>query len=485
MAHFKSDYPMAPHHSPLFIGLDIGTSSAKAVAFDRQGREHGQASRSYALSQPEPDAAVQDPEEVRIAIQECLQELIDKLPEPPRAIGISSAMHSLLAVDEAGKPLTPMITWADGRAQPQADELRGTKLGNQLYRHSGTPIHAMSPLCKLAWLRTSQADIFQQAARFVGIKEYLWYHQFGEWVVDHSIASATGMFDLAEREWIPQALEYADVEPDRLARPVHTEYSQQTDDGLTWVIGASDGCLANLGSGVLEAGHAVMTIGTSGAIRVSTTEPVYDEEERLFCYLLDADTYVVGGPTNNGGVVWEWCCRQFFPDKSIEEALAVAEDIEAGAEGLLFLPYLYGERAPVWNARAKGYFWEIEAHHTRDHFARAVLEGICLNLALITQALEAVTGPIHCIHANGGFTRSAFWVQLLSNILGKRIEVNDTFHASAKGAAIMAMRASGRPLEKAGAQEAEAVYTPDEELHSRYTLILEKFRQIYPSVKVS
>jgi gluconokinase len=352
----------------------------------------------------------------------------------------------------------------------------------------------MSPLCKLAWLREEKPALFRQAHRFVGIKEYLLFRLFGQWVVDHSIASATGLFDLQERQWIPEALQYAGVEAARLSTPVAVSYklpalpgdtadALSIDPDIPWIIGASDGCLANLAAGDLPADAAVLTIGTSGAIRMTVTRPIQDPEERLFCYILDEHRYVIGGPSNNGGVVWEWFCRQFYPDSPMQQIFAEVEKIRPGSDGLLFLPYLYGERAPVWDARARGHFWGIEAGHSRAHFARAVLEGICLNLYQIAQALIDLGGPIRLIYADGGFTQSPVWVQLLSDVLGIPMVVSSNPHASALGAAMMAMEASGHTFKGEGQRSDKQYFQPREERHQLYQELFERFKKIYPGLR--
>lgn len=478
---------------PYFIGLDIGTSSAKAVAFSADGTTIHQSASGYELQHPEPDAAVQDADSVLQATFACLQDLIRHMQAAPAAIGLSSAMHSLLVMDEAEQPISPLITWADGRARPYAENLRGTETGQYLYQHSGTPIHAMTPLCKLAWLRQQHPDLFTRAKIFVGIKDYLLYRCFGQWKIDHSLASATALFDIRKRQWIPEALEFAGIKTEQLPEPVagnftfaglNPEISRQIGlpAEVPWVIGASDGCLANLGAGLPDGQEAVLTIGTSGAIRMTVSEAVYDPLERMFCYILDESRYVIGGPSNNGGVVWEWFCEQFYPDRKMEQIFQAVEKIPAGADGLLFLPYLYGERAPVWDASARGYFWGIEANHSRDHFARAVLEGICLNLYQITEALESVGGQITRVHANGGFTQSPVWVQLLADVTGKEIVIGNSPQASAWGAAMMAMDATGYAHSRQ-AQNNDQVFQPDKHKRNVYRKVYQQFKEIYPTVQ--
>lgn len=485
---------MQEAQEPYFIGIDIGTSSAKAVAFSGRGQAMAEKTESYSLERPEADAAVQDPDLICRAVLACVQKLVRQMPCTPQALGLSSAMHSVVAVNEEGKALSPLITWADGRARRQAEALRGTDLGTTIYRRSGTPLHAMSPLCKLAWLKEDHPALFREAFRFVGIKEYLLFQVFGEWVVDHSIASATGLFDLEKKTWIPEALEYAGLEAKRLSKPVGVRYqlsgfSTETAIALgietdkPWIVGGSDGCLANLGAGNLPEDAAVLTIGTSGAVRSTITHPIQDPEERLFCYILDEQRYVIGGPTNNGGVVWEWFCKQFYPGTNMTEVFSEVEQIPVGSNGLRFLPYLYGERAPVWDAGACGHFWGIRAGHSRAHFARAVLEGICLNLFQITQALVTLGGPIKLIYADGGFTQSPVWIQLLADILGIPLLVSSNPHASAKGAAMLAMEATGFTLEEERDTANTTTYHPRAIHHRKYLEVFEQFKDIYPAVR--
>lgn len=481
--------------TPYFIGIDIGTSSAKAVAFSNEGQALAEATEGYSLERPEPDAATQDADLICRATLTCVKRLIRQLQCTPQALGLSSAMHSVVAVNRNGQAISPLITWADGRARKQAEALRGTDLGTSIYRRSGTPLHAMSPLCKLAWLQEVQPGLFQEAYRFIGIKEYLLLQIFGEWVIDYSIASATGLFALETKQWIPEALQYAGLDSDRLSNPVPVRYrlagiseKKATELGVTpntpWIVGGSDGCLANLGAGNLPEDAAVLTIGTSGAIRRTIAHPIQDPEERLFCYILDEQRYVIGGPTNNGGVVWEWFCKQFYPGTNMKDVFREIEQIPAGSDGLLFLPYLYGERAPVWDAGASGHFRGIRAGHSRAHFGRAVLEGICLNLFQITQALITLGGPIKLIYADGGFTQSPVWIQLLADVMGIPLLVSPNPHASAKGAAMLAMEATGSAL-KMEVTASTKTYQPRATIHRKYQEVFEQFKEIYPSAKVS
>lgn len=474
-----------------FIGLDVGTTSTKASAFNRAGEMLAETLEGYSLEEPEAGTAIQDPAAIETAARSALRGVIAEMGEQPAAVGLSTAMHSLIAIDECDEPLTPSITWADTRAHAQAHALRQTDTGRDIFQHTGTPVHAMSPLAKLLWLRHSQPDVFRRARRFVDIKAYLLHRWFGEWTVDHSIASASGLLETATARWYAPALEAAEIElgqlptlcsPLRLLTDWRREVREAIgiDAGVPFNIGASDGCLANLGAGILYPGPAVLTVGTSGAVRMTQRQPNIDEQARLFTYILYDDYYVTGGPSNNGGKALEWFGRQFYPNEPLEQVLTDAESVPAGADGLLFIPYLYGERAPVWNADCTGRFVGIRSRHTRAHFARAVLEGVLLNLDLSVKSLEKTVQPITEIFANGGFTRSHFWVQMLADMSRCPVHVAETPQASAHGAALLARRATGdidNWSEREGHRTVEHTYHPDAQVSDIYQDAADRFER--------
>ena len=491
----------------VIIGLDIGTTSTKAIAFDVQGKVIASAYQGYPIQNPHPNYSEQNPDEVFRAVLQTLHKSISQLtPGSLAGISFSSAMHSLIAVDAQGNPLTNCIIWADNRSQPQADALRATSQGLDIYHHTGTPIHPMSPLCKLIWFRQHQPGLLQQAYKFISIKEYVWYKLFGRFQVDYSVASATGLFNIYTQTWYEPALEAAGIISAQLSEPVsplywvspqHVNFLQLENlSSVPFIIGASDGCLANLGTGATIPGHAALTIGTSGAIRVTAPQPAADPHQRLFSYILSENQYVVGGPVNNGGIILRWF-RDNFAAAEKAEALALGVDpydilcekaatVPAGSESLLFLPYLLGERAPIWDAQARGIFFGVGITHTRAHFLRAVFEGIVFGIYQVGQALTETTGPLDIIYANGGFARSPFWVQLVADIFNKKVIVAETFEGSAWGAAILGLQAlqlipdmAHVPTPSAHQQE----YLPNPHHHAVYMQNFSIFEKLYPLLK--
>ena len=483
------------------LGIDIGTGSTKAVALTEQANQVLLTEQvSYTTSQPQPHYVEQSPELIWQAFVQCFRQTTAKLNEPPKAIGLSSAMHSVIPVDSNGFPLMNMITWADGRSAEIADRVRNSNDAKQLYEATGTPIHAMSPLCKIIWLRENDPDIFQKTFKFISIKEFIWYKLFGTYEVDHSMASGEGLMDIIELQWYEPALKLAGISSHQLSTLISTSYcrNELTKEAQTLlqlssvpvIAGAGDGVLANLGSNAITPGVASLTIGTSGAIRVGREKPCYNFKSMTFNYRLDEKTIICGGPVNNGGAALSWLLKDVLEIK-IDDAHDYFEEIKPtaaippGSEGLIFLPYLMGERAPSWNSKATGVFFGITIRHKQSHFIKAVIEGICFALYSVGRAVEEASGDINHIIASGGFVKSEEWLQVLTDIFNKKIYRQNSEDASAIGAALIAIKAitkSASYLSFSQSNDAE-VFTPNDENHIRYKKIFEQFSRLYDKLK--
>lgn len=489
------------------LGVDIGTSGTKAVAFGDHGEVIAGHRIGYPLLNPQPGYVEQDPDTLFDAVIGTIAQTVREVRERNSGshllgVGFSSAMHGLMAVDADGRPLTPCITWADTRSEAFATRLRYTPEGRALYTRTGTPIHPMSPLVKLGWWRDHEPDLLESAYKLISIKEYVFYRLFGRYVVDQSIASATGLFDIHTLEWHAPALALAGITPERLSEPVpitevftgmDLRYAQamQLPPDTPFIVGGSDGCLANLGALAVRPGDAVTTIGTSGAVRVISDRPMPDPLGRTFSYVLTDRMYVSGGAVNNGGVVLRWFNENFGPvgvteTEAYRQLAKAAEQVPAGADGLLFLPYLTGERAPHWDANAKGLFFGVQLHHTKAHFARAVFEGVVFGIHSVVKVLEENCGPIRMIHANGGFARSSFWVQLLADVSGRDVQVAENAEGAAAGASFVVLRALGhiRDFAELADRKSEGrIYSPDSVRHAFYIQASDRFERLYRCVK--
>jgi gluconokinase len=486
------------------IGIDIGTTSTKAVAFTTGGDVLANAHVSYSPISSQPGYHELDTTVLLQAVIRTLKDVLEKTKAITGLSGISfsCAMHSLIAVDKDGQVLTNAITWADMRSKDVAAGIKNTDWGNRIYQYTGTPIHSMSPLCKITWLKENEPAIFSKAYKFIGIKEYIWLHFFGKYLIDYSLASATGLFDIYQFKWYDEALELAGISADHLSLPVSPTHIEtginrkyQTALGLTqdipFIIGGSDGCLANLGSNAMRPGDASLTIGTSGALRMTSTMPKHDPKQRIFNYILTEHLFVSGGAVNNGAVVVQWFVENFMnkplsDGKDFSAMVEEADAIVAGSGGLLFLPYLSGERAPVWDADARGVFFGISSKHTQQHFMRAVIEGISFSLYQVGVSLEETIGPINDIYASGGFIQSKFWLQLIADMFNKKVYITNTTDASAIGAAMLGFLASGlinniEELQKI--LTIRQVFEPDANRHAVYQKNFLIFTSLYDKLK--
>lgn len=450
-----------------YLGVDVGTTSTKAVLFDKQGGVVECETVFYPLHTPNQLVAEQDPEEIFRAVLTSVRETVRKSGIPADAlklVSFSSAMHSLIAIGKDGKPLTQSITWADTRSAKHAKRIKEELDGHAIYLRTGTPIHAMSPLAKLLWLKEDEPATFEGAEKFIGIKEFIFHKLFGEYVIDHSLASATGLFNLEGLDWDEGALRVAGITAGKLSRLVPTthqmaglsaEYAAFMGIGtdVPFIVGASDGVLSNLGVNAIDPGVIAVTIGTSGAIRTVSPVPKTDPKGRTFCYVLTEGHWVVGGPVNNGGIVLRWL-RDEFATSEVETAkrlgidpydvlTKIAENVNPGADGLLFHPYMTGERAPLWDANARGSFFGLSIHHKKQHMIRAVLEGIVFNLYTVLLAVEELTGDPVRIQASGGFARSGMWRQLMADVFDKPVIIPESFESSCLGAVVLGMYAIG------------------------------------------
>ena len=485
--------------SKIVIAVDIGTTSTKTLAIDEAGRLHGSHSIGYPLNTPKSGYAEQDPYQMYHAVIDSIATVMTSgnwSADDVLCVTFSSANHSLIAVDRDGRPLTQVITWADLRSVSQAEKLQADGRGLPIYLRTGTPIHPMSPLTKLIWMQENQPEVFRAAHKFIGIKEYILYRLFGEYVMDYSLASATGLFQLETLSWDQGALEAAGISEEQLPRLAPTterltglNQEAATHTGLNvntpFVLGAQDGVLANLGIGAVDEGVLAVTIGTSGAVRSRVARPTFDPEGRLFCYALTEDHWFVGGATNNGAIVAQWMTERLFPGRNMDELMPLAGNVPAGSNGLLFLPLLSGERAPFWDANAKGVMFGLTLSHNENHMLRAALEGVMFQISSIVSLMEQAGGKAKEVRASGGFARSPLWCQMMADMLGVSVQVPDLVESSGLGAAqlgLYAMEEKRSPLLRW--KDIKGVsYEPSEANHRVYRDLLPFYLNLYHSLK--
>lgn len=486
--------------APVVIGVDLGTTATKAVAFRTDGTLEASSSAGYPLEEPHPGYAVQDPGLILAAVLESVRDVVDQVGAHRVAgLSFSSAMHSLIGLSPTGDPLTEVVTWADTRSRVQAERLRASAGGLGLHRRTGTPVHPMSPLPKLLWFREQEPKLCEGIGFWVGIKEFVLLNICGALVVDHSIASATGLMDMSTLAWDAEALAVAGIQPEQLPEivPTTTVLPVLTDaaaaatglpSATPTVVGAADGPLANLGVGAVRPGVAACSIGTSGALRVAVARPAVDPLGGVFCYALTSTRWVVGGAINNGGVVLGWAGDALAPDltePSEEELLALAARAAPGSGGLLMLPYLLSERAPHWSSLPRGAYIGLTRAHRREHLVRAALEGVCLQLALVLHSMRSAGLEVHSIRATGGVMRSPLWRQLLADTFGMPVEFAHGQEGSGFGAALLGMEALGL-IESidvvADMIDVEETVQPEPAAAAVYASLLPVFAELYDAL---
>lgn len=486
------------------ITIEIGTNAVRVIAFQMNGDVIGSMKGSYPTFHSEPDYSEQDPEQMFITMLYVLKNLLNEKIHTKNyqvvSICFSASMHSVLAIDKNGVPLGNAITWADNRGVKEAQELKNSTLGKKIYDTTGTPIHPMSPLVKIAWLNKHDKERFNKTYKFLSIKSYIIQQLTNGYVLDYSLASATGLLNIYNLKWESDALDYAGITTDKLPElasvfyspgKLRREYQKSLglSDNVKVIIGSSDGCLAMLAGGMWEEGKATITVEDSGAVRMVRKEVLRDEKQRFFNYLLTEKHYVSGGPTNNGGAIFEWFAKQFGDFKgpfdmeyTIESLIREAATTAVGSDGLIFLPYLQGERAPIWNANARGTYFGININHEKHHFVRATVEGILFGIYSIGKMLQEYQ-TINSITVNGSFASIPFCAQMIADIFNKPVSVGKNPDTIAHGAFLLSATDMG--LYKSVDEAARAVvlstpYKPQRHNHDIY----EKYYAIFERLSV-
>ncbi|MCE9590371.1 MAG: gluconokinase [Planctomycetes bacterium] len=494
----------------LVIGLDLGTTTCKALAVDARARVIASAS-SPVKTQFSGDRAEQDPWLIADTAASVLRRLMSDLHGRPIAgLAISGAMHSLIPIGDDDQPLAPASLWSDRRAATQTAAMRATPEAHDLYNATGCGIRWLYHPPRIRWWLEQEPDIARQTRRFVALKDVVTHRLTGRWCTDTSLASTTGLLDIRTCQWHAGALRAVGIDASHLPELVSPtgEMGRVTAAGAAWsglpigtpvIGGGSDGPLANLGAAGAAPGLVVASIGTSGAVRMNVSQPLLDERERTWCYVMQPGRWVAGGAIANAGLALQWVKEKWFSDLSFDDMIARADAIAPGAEGVLFLPYLTGERNPHWDTDARAVVQGLTLHHTRDHLARAALEGVAFCLADVWDALRPepsrVAGaessmPRSALHPDsqspirltGGIVRSPAWCRILCDVLGVSIEVSEHGDASAIGAARFAQVALGiiapSQLDEPPIDERHMVFTPDAERHGRYCEACHLFRKL-------
>jgi gluconokinase len=486
------------------LAVDIGTSSVRAMVYDATGTIAARAKIEYGTIRPAPGFEEQDPDLVRAevfrAIALCLGEAA---AEPGRigAIAFSSQLYGIIALDAAGRPLCRNILWSDGRAEREAATI-AERLGPLgFYPTTGCPTSSIFPIAKLAWLAGHRPEIHAAAARFVSIKEYVTAPLVGDGVVDHSMASATGLFDIRRHEWYGPALDVAGIDERRLSRPISgLEPLPLLPDGplaglglphdVVVFLGAGDGPLANLGSGASRNGAINIDLGTSGAARCVTDRPITDETASLWCFSLTPDLWAYGGILTNVGNAFAWLADLVAEagggrDAAFDLLDRRAEGIPPGADGLKVLPYLRTARSPTWDGRLKGTIFGLCPDHHLGHIARAFHEAVAYDLASVIGLMDRHIETEPTVVLTGGLCRARMLPQLLADVLGRPVATPPDGEGSIAGAAVLGLMGLGlvdRPAFDRP-RSGDVVRLPDPEAAARYRTLHREHERLVDAVR--
>lgn len=449
----------------LVLAVDIGTTATKAILFDQAGDIAGVARSTYPTYMPQQGWAEQDPDEVLQGVVEAVRAAVTLVPEGSTlsAVALSSQLYSIIPLDADGRPLGKSMIWMDRRAVEEADTLQKHRSADQLYQATGCPIDSIYPLSKIAWIK--QATRPRKPVKYVSIKEYIVQWLTGQYVVDWSIASATGLFDIRQMRWHPMALDLIGISDSQLSDPVSPRHMLRSwrqealaatglPQGVPLVMGGGDGPLASLGSDAKESWQVAVNVGTSAAARRIMQQPVTDPTGRLWCYVADEGLWALGGIVSSGGRVADWFRTEIGPGMSaceeddFEQLNQLASSIDAGADGLIFLPYLGGGQCPDWGDDINGCYINLTFSHTRAHLVRATWEGIARSIHRVIEVLENQGGSITEVRLSGGLAGSKAWVQLAADMFNKNVVIPDTIEGSAAGAARIAWAALGKEGDK-------------------------------------
>lgn len=441
----------------MWIGLDIGTGGSRALLVDEQGRvRHAFTAPHDDITMAQPLWAEQRPENWWEASCAALRGVLDAAGvsgREVRGVGLSGQMHGLTLLDSQNRVLRPALIWCDQRSQPQVDWINKTAGAAFVVESTANPMLTGFTLPKLLWVRDHEPENYGLIRRVLLPKDYIRFQLSGDYASDVSDASGTGLFDVVKRRWSTELADKVGVDPTVLPEVfestaitgrVNARAAEATGliEGTPVAGGGGDQAASAIGNGIVEPGIVSCTIGTSGVVFAHLAAPAYDVRGRVhtFCHAVPGAWHAMG-VTQGAGLSLQWFRKQFAPDSSYDDLTAEAGG--ARAEGLYWLPYLMGERTPHLDARARGGWFGITASHTRADLIRALLEGVSFSQKDCLDLIAGLGSPIESVRVSGGGARSAFWRQMLADVLNKRVVVLESQEGSAYGAALLAMTATG------------------------------------------
>lgn len=485
------------------LGIDLGTSSLKAMLLDLEKGVIAVHAKSYEVSIPRPGFAEQDPAVWWESLKEVLAKLRVTAPKAfssIAAIGFSGQMHGLVLTGQDQKPVRPAILWLDQRSSKQVGSVREQISPEQMGQILCNQVSSGFAFPSLLWVKENEPEIFAKSCTVLCPKDYLRLKMTGQVGAEAVDASSTGMFNVSQRDWAWNLLEQFAL-PARLFPPVHESWevagvvcascAEETGlgEGIPVIYGSGDQPAQAIGNGAIRPGQLICNIGTGGQISAFLEEPLYDPLLRTntFCHAVNRG-YTIFGATLCSGMSMNWAKNKLFHIDGYEQINTEAAAAAPGSQGLLYLPYLSGERTPHLDPDASGMFFGMRLFHERGHFLRAVMEGVIYSLRECLDLLESLGVSADTIIASGGGAASPLWLQIQADILRKPVQASKVREQACLGACMLAAHGCGLEgsLDEWISRFAvldEQVYLPDPKNEEVYAAGYDKYRQLYGRTK--
>jgi len=487
----------------LLLGIDLSTTGAKALLIDTHGRVVSSATTSLNISTPHPLWSEQDPREWWTATTNSIKQALataNASGEDVSAIGLTGQMHGLVLLDDEGEVLRPAILWNDQRCGAECDEIRARISRAELVQITGNDALTGFTAPKILWVETHEPEIYRRTSHILLPKDYIRYKLTGALAMDKADGSGTMLFDLRKRTWSLQILKTLNISPDWLPQTfegheitgqVTREAAEQTglNQGTPVVAGGGDQSAQAIGAGVVRPGTIAVTLGTSGVVFAATESPLIEPEGRLhaFCHAVAGRWHLMGVMLSAAGSL-QWYRDKLACDRSFAELVAEAAGAPAGSEGLIFLPYLSGERTPHPDPLARGAWIGLTTRHGQAHLTRSILEGVAFGIKdMFCLMRDAGLGSVDEVRVSGGGAKSSLWRQILADTLGADLVTVNTTEGAAYGAALLGGVGAGvwSNIDAACAQTISTRdhVTPNKEASETYASLYEQYRNLYPTLK--
>lgn len=488
---------------PHFLGIDVSTTATKALLIDERGSVVATAASEYKFETPRPQWSEQHPslwwDAATTAIQQVLRDA-GVAPESVQSVGLTGQMHGLVLLDGAGDVLRPAILWNDQRTARECDEIRERVGREDLIAIAGNDALTGFTAPKILWVRNHEPAVYDRIRQILLPKDYVRYRLTGAYATDKAGAVGTLLFNLRQRDWSDRILSRLDIPSEWLPKThegiditgrISREAAEATGlrEGTPVVGGGGDQSAQAVGVGAVKEGIVALTLGTSGVVFASSDDPFVDPEGRLhaFCHAVPGKWHLMGVMLSAAGSL-RWFRDAVAPDTSFDSLVQCAAEVPPGSEGLIFLPYLTGERTPHADPLARGAFVGLTVRHTRDHLTRSVLEGVAFGLRDSFELMrEAGLPQIEQVRVSGGGARSELWRSILAGILGTELVTVNTTEGAAFGAALLAAVGSGQWSSVEEACDSTIRITgstsPDPDAVRAYAPLYAIYRDLYPALQ--